>query len=77
VREDVARFFPTVSRKVNEEEFLLDIRSRIREELCETGVQEGNIEMSSECTIGNPAYHSYRRDGDSSGRMAAFIGMKA
>ena len=34
-----------------------------------------HIEKSDICTIENSDYHSFRRDKEFSGRMAAFIGM--
>jgi polyphenol oxidase len=40
------------------------------------GVPETNIEVSESCTICNAdTFHSYRRDGNESGRMMGIIGM--
>jgi len=45
--------------------------------LIDAGILANNIEVSEFCTMCNPdLLHSYRRDGDKSGRLAAFIGMK-
>ncbi len=77
VRKDVAQHFPRTSRKINDEEYLFDNRAEIQLQLADCGVLKENIEMSAGCTIGGENdYHSYRRDGERSGRMAAFIGMK-
>jgi YfiH family protein len=77
VREDVAQHFPRTAKKINDEEFLFDNRAEIGLQLAEAGVLKSNIEISTGCTIGGENdYHSYRRDGERSGRMAAFIGMK-
>lgn len=77
VREDVAQHFPRTAKQINAEEFLFDNRAEIYLQLLECGVLKENIEMSQGCTIGGENdYHSYRRDGERSGRMAAFIGMR-
>lgn len=77
VREDVAQHFPRTSRKINDDEFLFDNRAEIQLQLADCGVLKENIEVSPGCTIGEENdYHSFRRDGERSGRMAAFIGMK-
>jgi len=45
--------------------------------LIEAGIPANNIVVSEFCTMCNPElFHSYRRSGDNSGRMTAFIGMK-
>lgn len=76
VDEDVAQFFPNfVEMKINGK-YLLDLKSVIRNQLLSEGVQESRIEVSSESTISDTNFHSYRRDKDKSGRMAAFIMMK-
>jgi copper oxidase (laccase) domain-containing protein len=41
------------------------------------GIKERNIEMNGLCTYNEAeVLHSYRRDGERSGRMFAVIGMK-
>lgn len=76
VREDVAQHFPRTAKKINDEEYLFDNRAEIQLQLADCGVVKSNIEVSPGCTIGGEGdYHSYRRDGERSGRMAAFIGM--
>jgi hypothetical protein len=46
-------------------------------QLNEEGVPANNIEVSEACTICGENFHSYRRDGEASGRMLAVIGMKS
>lgn len=73
---DVANHFPRSSRPIGNEKFLFDNKNEIRLQLIECGVDPSRIEASPVCTITDNDYHSYRRDGDRSGRMAAFIGIK-
>ncbi len=76
VGEDVAQFFPNFVEKENNSKYLLDLKSAIANQLLSEGVQVNRIEVSSESTISDTNFHSYRRDKDKSGRMAAFIMMK-
>jgi YfiH family protein len=73
VKEDVAQYFPDAVKKIDDGKYLLDIRKQIKSQMLEAGVPEKNMEISSECTITNKNLHSYRRDKQKSGRMAAFI----
>lgn len=73
---EVASAFPAsvVTRGVRGK-WLLDIRARIIQQLVEAGMNAQCIEVSEACTIRAERYHSYRRDGQGSGRMLAFIGL--
>lgn len=73
VGEDVAKYFPMNVKKKIGEKYLLNLRLRIKQQLLACGVKEHNIETSGFCTIRDRRFHSYRRDGDNSGRMSAFI----
>lgn len=53
-----------------------DNKEMIKHQLLAAGVILNNIEISEVCTIENSNYHSFRRDNNLSGRMAAYIGMK-
>jgi len=75
VRRDVAELFPESARLLQEDQYLLDLRGEIRRRLLRCGVPPAQIESSSGCTIGDPSYHSFRRDGAHAGRMVAFIGI--
>lgn len=56
----------------------LDLKMHTKIELLDSGVMESNIEISDLCTICKPElFHSYRRDGEKSGRMMGVIGMTA
>lgn len=57
--------------------WLFDNRQAIREQCRMAGIEERNILVRSECTITDPQWHSYRRDGERSGRMFAFIGLRS
>ncbi len=52
----------------------VDLRRIVRAQLVETGVADGSIEDVSGCTVCSPElFHSYRRDGDRSGRLLSAI----
>lgn len=72
---DVAKFFQENIIALENKKFLLDLKSVISSQLILSGIPPSNIEISPESTISNRNYHSFRRDKDKSGRMAAFIGM--
>lgn len=76
VKWDVAQYFPDSIEQLSQDKYLFDNKKQIRSQLTDIGVNESNIEISDICTISNKNYHSYRRDKENSGRMAAFIGMK-
>ena len=78
VGEEVASEFPEqfVVRNATAKP-RLDLKMFNRDILLRAGVKERNIEVSPFCTICSPkVFHSYRRDGDQSGRMMALIGLK-
>jgi YfiH family protein len=76
VGEEVSsRFEPRFVRRV-EEGATLDLKGANREQLLEVGVPTGQMETSPFCTISESAqFHSFRREGDRSGRMIAVIGL--
>ncbi|MDP1675832.1 MAG: peptidoglycan editing factor PgeF [Bacteroidota bacterium] len=77
VEAEVAEQFPKeCSSKKENGKYLLDVKSVNMMQLLENGVLNSNIEMNQDCTIHNTIYHSFRRDGNQSGRMFAIIGMK-
>jgi YfiH family protein len=77
VNDDVAKQFPKeCSDKKENGKYLLDVKHANMIQLLEIGVLNSNIEMHPDCTIHNTKYHSFRRDGNQSGRMFAIIGMK-
>lgn len=51
----------------------VDLREFLRRQLADAGVLTGRIEVHQGCTWNDPEYHSYRRDGETAGRMAALI----
>ncbi len=75
---EVARLFGTefVKASVNPGKFKLDLKPAVASQLLESGVPEINIEVSERCTICDLGFHSFRRDGESSGRMLAAIAIR-
>jgi polyphenol oxidase len=53
--------------------YLLDVKGANLDQLLFAGIPEGQIEVSPLCTISDERLHSYRRDGERSGRMLAVI----
>jgi YfiH family protein len=77
VGREVAALFPNeCSIEKEHGKFMLDVKKANTLQLLANGVQESHIEVHPDCTIHNPHYHSFRRDGKKSGRMLAVIGMK-
>ena len=56
--------------------YYFDNHKEIKNQLIQSGINSDNIEVSGICTISDTDYHSFRRDRNKSGRMAAFIGIK-
>lgn len=52
--------------------WLYDNQAALRAELLANGLGSSNIVTNAECTITNPNYHSFRRDGKASGRAVVF-----
>lgn len=73
---DVAKFFPAYIKQIKKNKYLFDNRAKVYDDLIKIGINPENIEKSEFCTIKNNDYHSFRRDKEKSGRMAAFIAMK-
>jgi copper oxidase (laccase) domain-containing protein len=53
---------------------MLNLWNANRDQLIEAGVQADNVHVSELCTAMHPdLFDSYRRDGESAGRLAAAI----
>ncbi len=77
VGREVAEQFPKECSVIKERgKYMLDVKQSNMIQLLENGVLNSNIEMHPDCTIHNNIYHSFRRDGNQSGRMLAIIGIK-
>jgi hypothetical protein len=76
VGPEVASLFPHSVRRDAEGRLWLDLRTELRRRLLHAGVSETAVEVARGCTIGEPRYHSYRRDGKDAGRMVAFIALR-
>ncbi len=57
--------------------WLFDNHRAIGDQCVAAGVNPENIVIHSACTITDSRWHSYRRDGERSGRMLAFIGLRS
>lgn len=78
VGEEVAHNFPDeyVEPGSTRGKFMLDLKSANAAQLVGKGVPKENIEVSEHCSICDTNFHSFRRDGESSGRMLAAIAIK-
>jgi YfiH family protein len=77
VGEDVAcKFPPQFLHQKPPGKPLLDLIGVTKAQLIHAGLREDRIEENGECTICTPElFHSYRRDGERSGRMMGVIGL--
>lgn len=77
VGEDVAKFFEEDVKYAKNGKFFLDLKKDNYKQLLNSGVKKENIEISGLCTFNEKnLLHSYRRDGNKSGRMFGVIGMR-
>jgi YfiH family protein len=77
VGEEVAAEFP--EQYVIREGFLkphVDLKSYVFHQLTGSGIPAENIEVDQRCTMKDKDLYSYRREGEVSGRMVAFIGLR-
>jgi len=77
VDEEVAKNFDDkVKVKMEERKWRVGLHEQIRLQLASVGVQKKNIRSSEICTYESQGYQSYRRDGENSGRMFAYLRLK-
>jgi len=76
VGEEVAALFGSKYKKESNKKFLLDIPLVNYDILVNHGVPKDQIEKSTLCSFDTEFLHSYRRDGDKSGRALGVIAMK-
>jgi YfiH family protein len=76
VGKEVADRFAVDYIRKTRDKFFLDLKDANLNQLIQSGVPVSSIEISEFCTICEPAlFHSYRRDGQKSGRMLGVIGL--
>jgi YfiH family protein len=75
VGDEVASQFPDELKRQKEGSWVVDLKNSNRAQLIHSGVNADSIECSPLCTICSPFLHSFRRDGERSGRMMAIIVM--
>jgi len=74
---EVAKKFDDKAKvKMEERKWRVGLHEQIRLQLASVGVQKKNIRSSDICTYESQGYHSYRRDGENTGRMVAFLRLK-
>jgi len=74
VGEEVAIMFGNKIVPYTKKKAFLDLKKENMSQLLHLGVLAGNLEVSSSCTIcEKKLFHSFRRDGQKSGRMMAVI----
>ena len=74
---EVAKKFDDKAKvKMEERKWRVGLHEQIRLQLVSVGVQKKNIRSSDICTYESQGYHSYRRDGENTGRMVAFLRLK-
>ncbi len=76
VGEEVAVHFDSKYKKKNGSKFLLDVALANYDILIAHGIPKNQIEKSILCSFDTQYLHSYRRDGDKSGRALGVIAMK-
>ena len=78
VGEEVAKNFSDgfVKESLRPDKFMLDLKAANLEQLVGRGIPKENVEINEHCTICDANLHSFRRDGESSGRMLASIAIK-
>ena len=76
VGQEVAEQFPASFRtRGTDGKSFIALPEYNKHQLLDCGVPPDAIEIHPHCTICNNSYHSFRRDGDASGRMLAVIAM--
>ena len=60
--------------KVKDNKWMIDLHKTIKNDLLEFGIDHKNIKSSDICTLDTEHCHSYRRNGEHSGRMIGIMG---
>ena len=75
VKSDVSeQFNEKYIIKINDKQFL-DMQSKIKDDLILNGIYKNNISISDICTHENEGCYSYRKEGESAGRMYTILGI--
>ncbi len=75
VGQDVTERFPRDFVHVEGGLRFVDLKAALVSQLTAAGVPPSRIEVSPRCTIHETVFHSFRRDGASSGRMMGVVGL--
>ena len=69
VDETLSKKFNRDSVRVKSQKYFIDLIKQITFDLKEISIPDKNLFIQSDCTYENSNYHSFRRDGNLSGRM--------
>ena len=76
VKKDVACKFDSVAKvKINNDIWKVSLHKQIYRDIIALGLYKNNLSISNICTFESLDCHSFRRDGETSGRMYAFLGI--
>jgi len=77
VGKEVFDLFDDDFKEVRDGKYYVDLKKDIYTSLIRQGVMAENVEVSEHCTFDDKElFHSFRRDGEKSGRMLGIIGIK-
>ena len=76
VSDNIINHFNSESVVLKDNKFFLNLVFQIKRDISAMGIKDNNIQDSNICTFHNYDYHSYRRDGKSSGRIYSMITSK-
>ena len=76
IRDDVLTSFDSrFYKQIKNNSYTVDLQAWAVNQLIDSGIEKNNITVINRCTYCmNTIYHSYRRNGQSSGRMYALLG---
>ncbi len=63
--------------RVENGKYYLDLKKTVKKQLTDHNIPNEQIAISPLCTVCDESLYSYRREGESAGRMAAFISLKS
>ena len=75
-KEVAVHFNKKAKIKIKDGKWKVGLHEEICLQLTNLGIPSTNIKTSDICTFESKNYHSYRRDGEKTGRMFAFMGLR-
>ncbi|MBE7018391.1 MAG: peptidoglycan editing factor PgeF [Ruminococcaceae bacterium] len=74
--EEMTSLYGDDTGLITDNKYYLDLKKTVKKQLISHKVLEENIAVSTLCTVCEESLYSFRREGEASGRMAAFIALK-